>query len=111
MSDQTAYATAPDLMRESGAVMSLSKKRAEQAGTDHPLTATQEREYLLRRAALSDRFAIEDPTETLYVTDAQATAERLLDFDQRYPGLSRGPVHPDPREYVRQEYRAWSRSH
>ncbi|GAX48972.1 hypothetical protein [Streptomyces olivochromogenes] len=111
-----AYANAPDLRREMHQVLALGAERdgrRVRTVTGPPLDATAaERAWLLRRAALMDRMALEGPGP---VGAAAQTAEQLVLYDRRHPGLVAGPHHPDAitldlsgRPYVRQEYAAWA---
>ncbi|MEU2779817.1 hypothetical protein ABZ646_45135 [Streptomyces sp. NPDC007162] len=113
-----AYANAPDLRREMHRILALGAERdGRQAGpvTGHPVDATAaERAWLLRRAALMDRMALDDPGPGP-VAAAAETAEQLVLYDRRHPDLVVGPHHPDAitlapshRLYVRQEYAAWT---
>ncbi|MEV6424990.1 hypothetical protein [Streptomyces sp. NPDC051662] len=113
-----AYADAPDLRREMHEVMELGAVRDGRrdgmvTGPPAPDAAAAERVFLLRRAALMDRMAVDDPG-----TGARGAAVRaafdLAQFDHRHPELTAGPHGPrsiefDPsqRPYVRQEYAAW----
>ncbi|MFE9437070.1 hypothetical protein [Streptomyces sp. NPDC006640] len=114
-----AYAAAPDLLQEMHDVMALGADRdARRRGVltvpppaDSALT---ERIYLLRRAALLDRMAIDDPAHGTRGF-ANKAAFRLAAFDRDNPRLVAGPHGPmsiefDPgqRPYVRQEYAAWT---
>ncbi|WP_275461629.1 hypothetical protein [Streptomyces noursei] len=113
-----AYAHAPDLRREMHQVLALGAARdGRQARTvTGPLVdaTTSERVWLLRRAALMDRMALDDPGPGP-VAAAAETAGQLVRHDRRHPDLVAGPHHPDARalapdhrRYVRQEYAAWS---
>ncbi|MDX2705032.1 hypothetical protein PV350_19505 [Streptomyces sp. PA03-6a] len=113
-----AYTNAPDLHREMHQILALDAERdGRQAPTvtRPPLDATAaERARLLRRAALMDRMALNDPRPGPLAAAAE-TAEQLLLHDCRHPHLVAGPHHPDAttpapsrRFYVRQEYAAWT---
>ncbi|WP_306324114.1 MULTISPECIES: hypothetical protein [unclassified Streptomyces] len=109
-----AYWGAPELMRESADLLEVSTRLTAEQGSGAPLDAGVEREYLLRRAALADRLAIEFPDE-VYLSDAVRLSWELGQFDQRHPHFVAGPHGPmsiefDPsrRPYVRQEYSAWN---
>ncbi|MER6354482.1 hypothetical protein ABT186_22265 [Streptomyces sp. NPDC001634] len=112
-----AYANAPDLRREMHQVLALGAERdGRQARpvTGPPVDApAAERAWLLRRAALMDRMAMDDPCPGP-VAAAAETAERLVLHDRHHPDLVAGPHHPDgitldpSRPYVRQEYAAWT---
>ncbi|SOE06586.1 hypothetical protein [Streptomyces sp. Ag109_G2-15] len=113
-----AYTNAPDLRREMHQVLALGAERdGRQARplTPPPSDATAaERAWLLRRAALMDRMALDDPGPGP-VAAAAETAEQLVLHDRRHPHLAAGPHRPDTitlapsrRLYVRQEYAAWT---
>ncbi|MGW0884560.1 hypothetical protein [Streptomyces sp. NPDC002671] len=113
-----AYANAPDLRREMHQVLALGAERdGRQARpvTGPPVNATAaERAWLLRRAALMDRMALDNPGPGPAAAAAE-TAEQLVLHDRRHPDLVVGPHHPDAitlapsrRLYVRQEYAAWT---
>ncbi|MEU2742240.1 hypothetical protein ABZ656_44860 [Streptomyces sp. NPDC007095] len=113
-----AYANAPELRREMHQVLALGAERAGRqvrpvSGPSVDATAA-ERAWLLRRAALMDRMALDDPGPGP-VGAAARTAEELVLHDRRHPGLVAGPHRPDAitldpsrRPYVRQEYAAWT---
>ncbi|MEU0819639.1 hypothetical protein [Streptomyces mirabilis] len=115
-----AYANAPDLRREMHRVLALGAERdgrRVRTVTGPPVDATAaERAWLLRRAALMDRMALDGPGPGPGPDGAAAqTAEQLVLYDRRHPGLVAGPHHPDAitldpgrRPYVRQEYAAWT---
>lgn len=92
---ETAYATAPDVVREIGWVAHYVANR--------PLGAETAREFWLRKAALLDRLALGD-AKALSASDATQlaveAAGRLRDFDD-------SGVICDPRHYVRQQYAVW----
>ncbi|MER7185182.1 hypothetical protein ABT404_37960 [Streptomyces hyaluromycini] len=113
-----AYANAPDLRREMHQVLALGAERdGRQAGpVTGPLVSGRaaERAWLLRRAALMDRMALDDPGSGPVAAAAQ-TAEQLVLHDRRHPDLVSGPHHPDAitrahshRLYVRRAYAAWT---
>ncbi|MFJ9348133.1 hypothetical protein [Streptomyces sp. NPDC101237] len=113
-----AYADAPGLHREMHRILALGAEReGRQAGPAAPPPAdpvAAERAWLLRRAALMDRMALDEP-DPGPVGAAARTAEQLLRYDRRHPGLAAGPHHPGAetpadirRRYVRQEYTAWT---
>lgn len=113
-----AYANAPDLRREMHRLLALGAERdGRQAriSTVAPVdAAVAERAWLLRRAALMDRMALESP-DPGPAGAAARTAEQLLRHDRRRPDLVAGPYRPDTittgpgcRRYVRQEYAAWT---
>ncbi|MFF2809154.1 hypothetical protein ACFVT2_18605 [Streptomyces sp. NPDC058000] len=112
-----AYANAPDLRREIHQVLALGAERdgRQARPVTRPLVdaTAAERAWLLRRAALMDRMALDDPGPGP-VAAAAETAEQLVLHDRRHPDLVAGPHHPDAitlapghRLYVRQEYAAW----
>ncbi|MGW1973935.1 hypothetical protein ACWCOY_37605 [Streptomyces tubercidicus] len=115
--EREAYTHAPDLRREIHHVLALDTEhdgRQTQPVTHHPpLDPTAaERTRLLRRAALMDRIALNDPRPGPLAA-ATETAEQLLHHDHHHPHHTAGPHHPDtptptPRSYVRQEYTAWT---
>ncbi|MFF3256488.1 hypothetical protein ACFYWP_37155 [Actinacidiphila glaucinigra] len=115
-----AYADAPELRREMREVLALGAEHDScRAGavTGPPAAdaaAAAERVLLLRRAALMDRLAIDDPAPGA-VGAARRTAQQFAQHDLRYPEQVAGPHGPnsiewDPsrRPYVRQEYAAWT---
>ncbi|WP_053666753.1 hypothetical protein [Streptomyces sp. MMG1121] len=115
---QKAYADAPDLRHEIHQVLALGAERdgrRPRAVTTPPIdAATAERAWLLRRAALMDRIALEDSNFGPAKAAAQ-TAEQLVLHDRRHLHLAAGPHRPDAvtipvdqRLYVRQEYAAWT---
>ncbi|HLL33353.1 MAG TPA: hypothetical protein VK545_05540 [Streptomyces sp.] len=113
-----AYAGAPELRREMHEVLELGAVRdGRRAGivAEPPsaASAAAERVYLLRRAALMDRMAVDDPAPGARGAAVKA-AYHLAEFDRRHPEMVAGPHGPtspefDPsqRPYVRQEYAAW----
>ncbi|WP_328418439.1 hypothetical protein OG542_40430 (plasmid) [Streptomyces violaceus] len=114
-----AYATAPALRGEMHQVLALGAERdGRGAGivTAPPAAddAAADRVYLLRRAALMDRMAVDDPGPGARGAAVQA-AWKLTQFDRKHPEMVAGPHGPtsiefDPsqRPYVRQEYAAWT---
>ncbi|MFI1202640.1 hypothetical protein ACH4VR_24880 [Streptomyces sp. NPDC020883] len=113
-----AYANAPDLRREMHQVLAVGAERDGRRArpvSGPPIDATAaERAWLLRRAALMDRMALDDPGPGPAAAAAE-TAEQLVRHDRRHPDLVAGPHHPDTatpapdhRRYVRQEYAAWT---
>ncbi|MEU6555295.1 hypothetical protein ABZ915_34245 [Streptomyces sp. NPDC046915] len=113
-----AYRNAPDLRREMHHVLALGAERdgRQTPSVTGPLVdaTSAERAWLLRRAALMDRMALEDPGPGPLAAAAE-TAEQLVLHDRRHPDLAAGPLHPDAitltpglRLYVRQEYAAWT---
>ncbi|MEW2624591.1 hypothetical protein [Streptomyces sp. NPDC048106] len=117
-SPQEAYANAPDQRREMHQVIALGAERdgrrvGSVAGPPAD-AAVAERAWLLRRAALMDRVALETPGPGPAGAAAR-TAEEILRYDHRHPDLVAGPLRPDAitpggglRLYVRQEYAAWT---
>ncbi|MEU2380385.1 hypothetical protein [Streptomyces misionensis] len=113
-----AYADAPDLRREMREVMELGAirdgRRDGVVTVPPPDAVAADRVYLLRRAALMDRLAVEDPGPGARGAAARAAYE-LAQFDHRHPAMTAGRYGPqaiefDPsqRPYVRQEYAAWT---
>jgi hypothetical protein len=114
-----AYASAPELRNEMHEVLELGAARdGRRAGmvTVPPTAddAAAERVYLLRRAALMDRMAVDDPGPGARGAAVRAAWE-LVQFDREHPEMVAGPHGPtsiefDPsqRPYVRQEYAAWT---
>ncbi|MFD8000890.1 vanadium-dependent haloperoxidase [Streptomyces mirabilis] len=90
-----AYTNAPDPRREMHQALALGAERdGHQARplTRPPTDATAaERAWLLRRTALMDRMALDDPGPG----PAAETAEQLLRHDRRHPDLAAGPHHSD----------------
>lgn len=97
VSPEQTYAAAPDLDTEANWVRQA-------AGWEDD----QDRDYLLRHAALLDRVALNEPHHRRAAEEATAAALVLLDTDR-----ATGPVprhhaaETDPRGYVRQEYAYW----
>ncbi|WP_261401002.1 hypothetical protein [Streptomyces salinarius] len=114
-----AYADAPDLRREMHEVMELGairdgRRNGVVAEPPPSHSAAAARIYLLRRAALMDRMAVEDPGPGARGAAARAAYE-LAQYDHGHPQMIAGPHGPrsiefDPsqRPYVRQEYAAWT---
>nr|WP_011265276.1 hypothetical protein [Streptomyces sp. FQ1]AAX51381.1 unknown [Streptomyces sp. FQ1] len=109
-----AYAGAAPLDDELADVLALSTAllQAARAGTDD---VADERELLLRRAALLDRLALAAPHDATAQSRAIREAHILMTFDVVHH-CGRGPFAADsieadgaggPRAYVRQEYAAW----
>jgi hypothetical protein len=99
-----------DVLREGAALLRESNRRAVGDLDDDP---GRERDYLLRRAALADRMAVDAPGDDQFEHDAVTTAEALTAWDRQHPEHVRGPIGPgspefDPsaRPYVRQEWAA-----
>ncbi|MEV7581644.1 hypothetical protein [Streptomyces erythrochromogenes] len=103
-SADTAYPDAPNTQEETEEIMRLRR-----AGR------ISDRDWLLRRAALTDRQTLgADPADGKVQTSVQETFDKLLAFDAAN-GTTIGPLaidHPawkaDPRGYVRQEYAIWA---
>jgi|GEM_PF-5803889 len=117
-SPHQTYENAPDLRRELHQVLALEAERdgrQARSVTGPPADATVvERAWLLRRAALMDRMALNDPSPGP-VGAAVQTGEQLVLHDRLHPHLVAGPNQPDAigpdfshRSYVRQEYTAWT---
>ncbi|MEU2625299.1 hypothetical protein ABZ642_45700 [Streptomyces sp. NPDC007157] len=113
-----AYANAPDLRREMHHVLALGAERdgrqARTVARPPADAAVAERAWLLRRAALMDRMALESSDPGPAGAAAQ-TAGQLVAHDRCRPDLVAGPHRPDAvtpgparRRYVRQEYAAWA---
>ncbi len=93
-----AYADAPDLRREMHEVMELGAIRDGRrdgvvAELPPPDATAAERVYLLRRAALMDRMAVEDPAPGARGAAAR-TAYELAQFDHQHPQMIAGPHGP-----------------
>ncbi|MER7694853.1 hypothetical protein [Streptomyces sp. NPDC097610] len=114
-----AYTDAPDLLQEATELTRLAERLRIEAtvaslgGQPYELDELQERLYLLRWAALSDRLALAYPDAEQFVIDATQTAHRLATFDRAH-GTHRGLIGPGAngwahshRSYVRQEYGHW----
>lgn len=114
-----AYANAPELRREMHEVLELGAARDGRCTgmvTIPPAAddAAAERVYLLRRAALMDRMAVDDPGPGARGAAVRAAC-LLAAFDRHHVEMVAGPHGPtspefDPsqRPYVRQEYAAWT---
>ncbi|MET9779285.1 hypothetical protein ABZ023_34435 [Streptomyces sp. NPDC006367] len=111
--DVAVYDHAEDLEQHADAVNTLQALlRADQsAGTEDP---RRTRDFLLRSAALYDRYALamDDFASDDVLIEALAAANNLVAWDRRHR-CSAGPVpaadsrwSARPRSYVRQEYRA-----
>lgn len=84
--------------------------------TDEPTHAHRRREYLIRRAALTDQWATLHPDEPDAQADALRDAHALINHDRTHDTTA-GPTpahhadwQTDPRGYTRQEHTAWTRS-
>ncbi|MFD0269632.1 hypothetical protein ACFVGY_24150 [Streptomyces sp. NPDC127106] len=103
-SADTTYCNAPNVQEETEELLRLRR-----AGR------ISDRDWLLRRAALTDRQTLgADPADGKVQTSVQETFAKLLAFDAANHTTA-GPLptdHPaweaDPRGYVRQEYAIWS---
>ncbi|RLU80610.1 hypothetical protein CTZ27_34465 [Streptomyces griseocarneus] len=107
----TVYANAPDILSEISWVTGPGRLRE----------AEEKREILLRNAALCDRIALRGAahqsvpdTITKLVENALFAAYELVEHDIEHRGLSLRAselvTSQDYRDYVRQEYLAWSRA-
>ncbi len=106
---EETYRAAPTIEQETAALAELSltwfvPTPGGEDGTDQE----RERTYLLRRAALADRTALDLGIEES-VRDAEGLADRLLAYDRENPHGASVPQAPtthrgSAREYVRQEY-------
>lgn len=118
-SPEVAYMGAPDMLQEAAELTRISERLQVEAttasikGVPYEPDEHQERLYLLRRAALSDRLSIAHPDVEDFLTDAVQLAHQLAEFDREH-GTHGGPLGPgaiewDPshRPYVRQEYDHW----
>ncbi|MEU2391905.1 hypothetical protein [Streptomyces sp. NPDC007369] len=103
-SADTAYINAPNLQEETEEIMRLRR-----AGR------ISDRDWLLRRAAITDRQTLDaDPADGKVQTSIQETFAKLLAYDAAN-GTTAGPRDTndpawtaDPRGYVRQEYASWA---
>ncbi|MFI8177955.1 hypothetical protein ACIF6H_32195 [Streptomyces microflavus] len=114
-----AYADAPALRREMHQVMELGAVRDGRrdglvTSPPAPDATEADRVFLLRRAALMDRMAVEDPGAGARGAAVRAAIE-LARFDHQHPQMTAGPYGPQSiqfdfsqRPYVRQEYAAWT---
>lgn len=105
-----AYVGAPSVNEEIGWLGEHASGRA--------FGQEQDREFLLRKAAVMDRIALKE--EAAYAPEVAAesmetadqAALQLIEYDVAHTGLSLKGAElitgSDHREYVRQEYRAWS---
>ncbi|MFJ2635805.1 hypothetical protein ACIO6U_28175 [Streptomyces sp. NPDC087422] len=119
MTEPSAYAQAPPIVREISNVLALTRKLTRPTGR----TPDAVREQLVRKAAVLDRIALQEAAEYAPAVAAKAietatdTARKLVQADTA-DGTTTGPIPAssptwgsDPRAYVRQEYAAWCRSH
>ncbi|WP_372408726.1 hypothetical protein [Streptomyces luteireticuli] len=97
-----AYSDAPSLFSE---VVWLRKYGR--------VLGSQDREFLLRKAAMFDRIAIKETARPV-IEAVERLARQLVEHDVAHAGLSlRGSeltCGDDYRAYVRQEYLAWRRA-
>ncbi|MDX3500106.1 hypothetical protein PV735_46675 [Streptomyces turgidiscabies] len=116
---EVAYMGAPDMLHEVADLTAISERLQVETATAGTKGETyepdkhQERLYLLRRAALSDRLSLAHPDVEDFLTDAVQLAHQLAEFDRKHD-THVGPIGPsaiewDPshRPYVRQEYDHW----
>ncbi|MFJ6784491.1 hypothetical protein [Streptomyces yangpuensis] len=104
MTPDIAYANAPNVQEETEELLRL--RRAGRIG---------DRDWLLRRAALTDRQTLgADAADGKVQTSLQGVLDKLLAFDAAN-GTTAGPLaiddsawEADPRGYVRQEYAIWA---
>ncbi|MEU7132944.1 hypothetical protein [Streptomyces sp. NPDC046261] len=85
----------------------------------HSIDVDQHREFWLRKAATLDRIALKGAAAYVPAVAGEAVeaaisaARQLVEYDIAHNGLSRKGhelvTGEDYREYVRQEYHAWSR--
>ncbi len=95
---EEAYRLAPSINSEIGWTA--------RAATDRPFYDGQHREFWLRKAALLDRIALSDGTDSV-TSDAADLAARAA---QRLMELDGTAVACDPRHYVRQQYARWAKN-
>ncbi|MFE5037875.1 hypothetical protein [Streptomyces sp. NPDC056683] len=94
---EEAYALAPSIISEIGWTA--------RTAADRPFYDRLNREFWLRKAALLDRIALSDETDsdTSDAADlATRAAHRLIELDD-------AATISDPRHYVRQQYAAWAK--
>ncbi|MEU9134077.1 hypothetical protein AB0D08_39430 [Kitasatospora sp. NPDC048540] len=106
-----AYANAPDLEEETTRLASILASRDLLTGT-----AAQQREAILRQAAVDDRHWRQGRDDHA-LTVARISARSLLLFDLAFPRHTAGPHRPDDPHwhtgpdaalaYLHQEYLAW----
>ncbi|MFI9720752.1 hypothetical protein ACIHFE_14005 [Streptomyces sp. NPDC052396] len=102
------YDGAPSILQEVGWVLRHTRP-----------SGSQNREFWLRKAAVFDRIALQQSAVDApdlaqdSVTTAEGAAQQLVQFDADHGRLSLKGSElidgNDHREYVRHEYRAWSR--
>lgn len=103
-SADTTYRDAPNVQEETEELLRLRRTGR-----------ISDRDWLLRRAALTDRQTLgADPADGKIQTSVQGTFDKLLTFDA-VNGTTAGPLatdhsawKADPRGYVRQEYAIWA---
>jgi hypothetical protein len=103
-----AYTDAPPILEESAELLTQSSQYAlgHWDGDEE-----RQRAYLLRRAALADRCALQHPGQQQFLSDAVTLSQQLKKWDTQHPRHVQGPISPrspewDPsaRPYVRQEW-------
>ncbi|MFE4961664.1 hypothetical protein [Streptomyces sp. NPDC056660] len=94
LTPEEAYALAPSIISEIGWTA--------RTAADRPFYDGFHREFWLRKAALLDRIALSDETDSDAADLATRAAHRLIDLDDT--GTT-----SDPRHYVRQQYAAWAK--
>ncbi|RLL68388.1 hypothetical protein D7M15_17865 [Streptomyces sp. Z26] len=94
---ETAYATAPNL--------TIERIELNTWLDDDPYDL--EHDYFLRRAALTDRIALLDPSTTTN-EEAEAAALMFLDTDSDPTLPGHAAAEADPRGYTRQQYARWT---
>ncbi|GAA1377240.1 hypothetical protein ACFPK5_00335 [Streptomyces beijiangensis] len=112
---EVAYMGAPDVAEETTDLMRVSTHLADayvrgETGSPDEYAG---RLYLLRRAALADRLALQHPDVEDFQRDAVRLSQELAQYDREH-NTHAGPIGPgspewDPsaRPYVRQEYDHW----
>ncbi|MEV6993403.1 hypothetical protein AB0N87_30105 [Streptomyces sp. NPDC093228] len=95
---EEAYALAPSIISEIGWTA--------RTAADRPFYDGQSREFWLRKAALLDRIALSDETDSV-TSDAADLAARAA---QRLMELDDTAVMCDPRHYVRKQYARWAKN-
>ncbi|MFF7890661.1 hypothetical protein ACFZDI_01775 [Streptomyces sp. NPDC007907] len=95
---EEAYTLAPSIISEIGWTA--------RTAADRPFYDRLNREFWLRKAALLDRIALSDETDSVTSDAADLAtraAHRLMDLDEMHGSY-------DPRAYVRQQYDAWAKN-
>ncbi|MCX4988442.1 hypothetical protein [Streptomyces sp. NBC_00568] len=95
---EEAYALAPSIISEIGWTA--------RTAADRPFLDALNREFWLRKAALLDRIALSNETDSV-TSDAADLATRAA---QRLMELDDTAVVSDPRHYVRQQYAHWAKN-